>query len=89
VLAKETVKVPAGEFEALRIETSFTTNGKNSASGNTYFLRTKQTTWFVPALRNHVAMEIDVRNRTGQLTTFERHELTSFSVRGAELLAQR
>ncbi len=88
VLAKETIKVPAGEFETLKIELSVTTNGKNSSSGTGYYQRTKQAAWYVPALRNYVALEVEVRNRTGQLLTFERNELTSFSVHGAELLAQ-
>jgi hypothetical protein len=89
VLAKEMVKVPAGEFEAWKFEASGITTGKSTASSTGYYSRFKVTTWYVPALRNMVASEFEVRNRTGQLQTFERNELTSFSVRGAELLAQR
>jgi hypothetical protein len=89
VLAKEMVKVPAGEFEAWKFEASGITTGKSTASSTGYYSRFKVTTWYVPALRNMVASEFEVRNRNGQLQTFERNELTSFSVRGAELLAQR
>ena len=48
-----------------------------------------QADWYVPALRNFVASEYKERASDLKIKAFERHELTSFSVRGAEHLAQR
>ncbi|NJS35754.1 MAG: hypothetical protein HC765_03855 [Brachymonas sp.] len=80
VVRKESVRVPAGEFEAWRIEF-------NGYGGNN---RWQETVWYVPALRNFVATEVEVRRSSGQIERFERHELTSYSVRGAdEALAKR
>ena len=45
--------------------------------------------WYVPQLRRYVAWEEESRNSNGSFNRRERHELTSFSVRGAEHLAQR
>ena len=44
---------------------------------------------YVPALRNFVASEYEERASDLKIKAFERHEPTSFSVRGAEHLAQR
>ena len=89
VLARESVKVPAGEFDAWKIEYAGFVNGKNLGQSATYSARFKETIWYVPALRNFVAAEYEERASNLQITTFERHELTSFSVRGAEHLTQR
>ena len=89
VLARDSVKVPAGEFDAWKIEYAGFVNGKNLGHSATYSARFKETFWYVPALRNFVASEYEERASNLQIRAFERHELTSFSVRGAEHLAQR
>ncbi|MEO6017432.1 MAG: caspase family protein [Polaromonas sp.] len=89
VLGKETIKVPAGEFEAWKIEASGFANGKDFSRNSTYTIRFKETFWYVPALRNFVASEFEQFNQAGQIQFNSRQELTSFSVRGAENLAQR
>ena len=89
VLAKERVKVPAGEFEAWKIELSGFANGTNLSTNTPYVSRFINTIWYVPALRKYVVTDLEWRDQRGHLKSFERHELTSFSVRGAEYLAQR
>jgi hypothetical protein len=46
------------------------------------------TGWYVPELRTYVAFDDESRNANGSINRIDRHELTSFSVRGAENLAQ-
>ena len=87
VISKERVKVPAGEFEAWKIERSGTVTGKFTSKSGGYYSFFKDTGWYVPSLHNFVANEIETRN-SGRLLRFERHELTSYSVRGADSLAQ-
>ena len=90
VLGKEQVKVPAGEFLALKIERSGFINGKNLTANSAYVDKFKEVLWYVPALRNYVAFDSEVRTSYGQIRSTNRHELTSYSVRGAdEALAKR
>ena len=90
VVGKEQVKVPAGEFSALKIEITGFGNGFDKSAGAAYTVSFKEIFWYVPELRNFVASEYEQRNRSGQIQFFTRDELTSFSVRGAnESLAQR
>ena len=89
VLAKEMIKVPAGEFEAWKIEFSGFGDGKNLSLGSNYVHQFKETSWYVPVLRNYVASENLTRDRQNKILFFERQELTSFSVRGADSLMQR
>ena len=88
VKAKEMVKVPAGEFEAYRIERDTRFSGVKNPGGDRWYGTWNSVYWYVPALHNYVAFEQEtsVNSRAG---TRERQELTSFSVRGAEKLAQR
>ena len=79
VLGKEQVKVPAGEFSAIKIEVTGFGNGRTS--GGAYTVSFKEVSWYVPELRNFVAKEYEQRNR-GQIEFFTRDELTSYSVRG-------
>ncbi len=85
VKATETVKTPAGEFQAVRIEREEFWQFDNSDLRGRFVF----TGWYVPALRNYVAYEDEARDARGQLIRRERHELTSFSVRGADNLALR
>ena len=89
VLAQETVKVPAGEFNAWKIEFSGFANGNDLSKNSAYVVRFKSTFWYVPALRNYVANEFEQRDNHNHIQFNERHELTSFSVRGAESFAGR
>ena len=89
VLARESIKVPAGEFDAWKIEYAGFLKGKNLGQSASYSARFKEIYWYVPALRNFVASEYEERASNLQIQAFERHELTSFSVRGAGHLAQR
>ena len=89
VVGKETVKVPAGEFEAWKIEAAGFGNGKNTSNNSAYAIRFKETFWYVPALRNFVASDFEQFSQSGQVQFNSRQELTSFNVRGAENLAQR
>lgn len=81
VVGREQVKVPAGEFSALKIEMTGFGNGQNKSSNNAYSVSFKEVTWYVPELRNFIAKEYAQRNR-GQIEFFTRDELTSYSVRG-------
>lgn len=55
VVAYEKVKVPAGEFDAFKIEyTGFWNNDANNRSG-----RFKNTGWYAPAARSVVRFELD------------------------------
>lgn len=89
VVGKETIKVPAGVFEAWKIEAAGFGNGKDLSRNSSYTIRFKETFWYAPALRNFVASEFEQFSQTGQIQFNSRQELTSFSVRGAENLAQR
>lgn len=89
VLAQETIKVPAGEFDAWKIELTGFGNGQDLSAARPYVVKIKETWWYVPALRNYVAREYEQRDARNQLEFFERHELTSFAVRGAGNLGQR
>jgi hypothetical protein len=85
VRGQETVRTPAGEFLAWKIDRDVWWQTSEGGSGNF-----KATGWYVPALRRYVAIDEEVRNRNGSIERRERHELTSYSVRGAdEALAKR
>jgi hypothetical protein len=88
VKAREKVKVPAGEFEAYRIERETQFTGTQTNGNGRWFGRNVIVAWYVPELRNFVAR--DSEHRVGsQPASLDRVELTSFSVRGAESFAQR
>jgi hypothetical protein len=76
----ETVRVPAGEFNARRYEIEGAC--RRSAPGQTATYNTwKNTLWYVPELRYYVALEVETRTPSGQLDTHTREELTSVQVR--------
>jgi len=69
VVAYEKVKVPAGEFDAFKIEyTGFWNNDANNRSG-----RFKNTGWYAPAARSVVRFELDdgYNNWVRQLVEFQ------------------
>jgi Caspase domain len=89
VLGRESVTVPAGTFDAWKVEMAGDAKGKNLVSNSNYYSTFKEVWWYVPALRYFVASEYEQR-RSGQLESYVRYELTSYSVRGAdEALAKR
>ena len=90
VLDKEQIKVPAGEFSAYKFEKTGFIISKNLNTNSVSSGKFKEVIWYVPALRNFVAIEYEVRNSYGSIQSFVRHELTSYSIRGAdEALAKR
>ncbi len=74
VRSKEAVKVPAGEFNAYKIQVETEFNMPSRRFGQVSIVL-----WYVPELRNYAAYELAVRSN-GTLTTYERQELTSFVV---------
>lgn len=88
VKAQEKIKTPAGEFTAWRVEIDvFGTMQMVGLANGSY--RWVFVGWYVPELRTYVAYDDESRNSNGSFSRRDRHELTSFSVRGAEHLAQR
>ena len=85
VKGQERVKTPAGEFDAWRVELEVFWRIEGGESRGRYI----QTSWYVPQLRRYVAWDEESRNANGSLNRRDRYELTSFSVRGADSLAQR
>ena len=83
VKARETVRVPAGEFEALRIEMDSAVDSRRGSQR--WSNRWLHTYWYVPQLRYYAAMDIEVRSQTGQLERRDREELTSFEQRQGAL----
>jgi Caspase domain len=88
VKGKEKVKTPAGEFEAWRIERDTNFNAVQTNGNSRWYGHNLTTSWFVPELHYFVVREYEHRAGAG-VAERERHELTSFSVRGAENLVQR
>ena len=85
----ETVRVPAGEFRAQRVEVDSMVNNAR-AGGSTWFSKWRHVFWYVPELRGYVAMEFESRGSDNRLDRRDREELTSFEIRGAgAALAQR
>ncbi len=89
VVGLEKIKVPAGEFEAWKIEHTGFVNGKNTHGTSSYTLKYRDVHWYVPALRNFVAHEYERRDRNGKIDRYTRNELTSFSLSSADSLALR
>ena len=85
VKGQEKVRTPAGEFNAWRVEIKV--DGQLRGKAGSYFWHF--TGWYVPELRAYVAFDDWSRNSNGTTNRNDHHELTSFSVRGAENLAQR
>jgi pyruvate/2-oxoglutarate dehydrogenase complex dihydrolipoamide acyltransferase (E2) component len=88
VKGREKIKVPAGEFEAYRIERTTDVNGVATASGNQSFGYRTSVFWYVPELLYFIAFDDEYRVG-GRLVMYSRQELTSFSVHRKENLAQR
>jgi uncharacterized caspase-like protein len=88
VVALEKVRVPAGEFEAYRIDYSGGVESK-AVDGRTWFETLRQTVWYAPGVKNQVAMEWEVRDARGTLLEQRRVELTSYQLFGDSQMARR
>lgn len=78
VVAQETVKVPAGEFSALRVEHEGTLRSVGSYGYGTFRI----TLWYVPSLHTWVAYEYR-STWNGRPDADTREELTSYVLAGA------
>jgi hypothetical protein len=76
VLDWEKVRVPAGEFEALKIvvEAHYGAADTGAAGG-----QLTETVWFVPALNNYVKLEYQDSDAQGRLYSRDSWELMSFA----------
>lgn len=83
VAAREAVEVPAGRFEAFRVEI----RGSNRIlrPGQPEGFETWTTTWwYVPELRYYAAFEVELRDRNGAILRREREELTSMVLKDVQ-----
>ena len=85
VKGQEKVKTPAGEFTAWRVEIDVVWKIQNTGDSGRWLF----TGWYAPQLHAYVAFDDESRKANGKINRRDRHELTSFSVNGAESLAQR
>ena len=88
VAAIETVEVPAGRYEAFRVEMTATQRVERPGQADSHEAWT-HTFWYVPELRYYAASELEVRDRAGALLRREREELTSLVLKGGDLRASR
>ena len=88
VAAIETVEVPAGRYEAFRVEMTATQRVERPGQADSHEAWT-HTFWYVPELRYYAASELEVRDRAGALVRREREELTSLVLKGGDLRASR
>jgi hypothetical protein len=84
VVGEETVRVPAGEFKTLKI----VHKGSVSAVGRLGFGTVQVTLWYAPELHTLVAQDLET-TWDGRPGLREREELTSFTLMGPGLSAQR
>jgi len=84
----ETVEVPAGRYEAFRVEMTATQRVERPGQADSHEAWT-HTFWYVPELRYYAASELEVRDRAGALVRREREELTSLVLKGGDLRASR
>ncbi|MCZ8111072.1 MAG: caspase domain-containing protein [Betaproteobacteria bacterium] len=88
VAAIETVEVPAGRYEAFRVEMTATQRVERPGQADSHEAWT-HTFWYVPELRYYAASELEVRDRAGALLRREREELTSLVLKAGDLRASR
>lgn len=80
IARREKISVPAGAFEAFRIEAS----GWNKTAG----AKLEVTMWLAPGVNFPIKSESLMRARNGQLKSTERHELLALRQRVFERLPQ-
>jgi hypothetical protein len=76
-VAIERVRVPAGEFNANRVDIEGTCTRTVPGQAGSYH-GWRNVVWYVPELRYYVALEWEWRDANGKLERREREELTSF-----------
>lgn len=75
VVAREQVTVPAGRFDAFRIEAT----GYTRANNNSGTIRMRTRYWMAPGVRRFIAWEDMNRHSRGRILRSERIELVSYS----------
>lgn len=82
VKGKERIKVPAGEFDAWRIERTATVNGKRTRGTGSaaWYAHNTMTLWYVPEIHSLVAREEEHRLNGQSAPDRNRVELTSYEV---------
>lgn len=75
VVAKERITVPAGTFEAFRIE------GVGWSQSDKYGVNVYNLFWISPEVRRYIAHETRQRFANGKLVKHERYELTGYAQR--------
>jgi hypothetical protein len=88
VKRREKIVVPAGEFDALRVERVLKYEGIQANGHDRWFGRSVMTGWYVPELRCYVARDSEFRVGSKPATR-ERIELTSFAGHVAEAFVQQ
>ncbi len=80
VKTKERVRVPAGEFDAWRIERVASFKGVRTAGTGrpSWYGRNTSTIWVAPEVRNFVARDEEQRDNGSTVPERSRMELTSF-----------
>jgi len=81
VLDWEKVRVPAGEFEALKIVVEAQYADANDATRGGGKLT--ETVWFVPSLNNYVKLDYQDADAQGRLYSRDSWELMSFAHKAA------
>lgn len=72
VVAKETITLPAGTFDAFRVE------GVGWSQGEKFGVNVYNLFWFSPEVRRYLAHETRQRFANGKLVKHERYELTGY-----------
>jgi hypothetical protein len=75
VITKELIQVPAGSFEAFRVEASGWTQANNDSGS----IQLQSVYWIAPGVRRFIAWESMDRHSRGRILTSERQELVSYN----------
>lgn len=76
VVGREKITVPAGTFDAFRVEGDGWSNGTWAVGGS---IKLKSTYWISPGIRRTVAGEMFKRHSSGKILNNERRELIAYS----------
>jgi hypothetical protein len=82
----EKVRVPAGEFEALKIVIDAQYGAVDGSAGGG---RLTETVWFVPALNNYVKLDYQDSDAQGRLYSRDSWELTAYGHKTPPLASSR
>ena len=78
VLDWEKIKVPAGEFDALKVVVDARYRGEGAAAGADNDGQLTETIWFVPELNNFVKLDYLETDKQGRIANRDSWELTSY-----------